>query len=71
MPYYDISYYYLATGMEGRADKRDYGTWYGSTKDEAMSLAIESVDGPVDEPTKSWIKDCLTAREITNPRELE
>lgn len=34
---YHITYYYLATGMEGRADTADYGTIEAWSADEAIA----------------------------------
>lgn len=31
-----LTYYYLATGMEGRADTKDYGYFYTNTREEAI-----------------------------------
>lgn len=33
---YHVTYYYLATGMEGRADTYDYGVVYANSKEEAI-----------------------------------
>jgi len=72
MPYYQIDYFYLATGMDGIPDTKDYGVWFGSTPEIAKGLAINHHDGRGLSPTTvQWIMSCLTAREITNPRELE
>jgi len=36
MPRYHVTYYYLATGMEGIADERDYGEIDAATPDDAI-----------------------------------
>ena len=37
---YQITYFYLATGMEGKADIQDYGIWEGDTPEEAIEKAV-------------------------------
>jgi hypothetical protein len=34
---YRVTYYYLATGMEGRADTADYGIIEANTSEEAIT----------------------------------
>ena len=38
MARFHVTYYYLATGMEGRADSRDYGIVEAESADEAKDI---------------------------------
>ncbi len=58
---YSVTYYYLATGMEGFADTRDYGIVEANTPEEAVDKVIPKDKDP---ETKEFIKGCLTAREL-------
>ena len=68
---YRVTYFYLATGMEGVADERDYGEVEASSSDEALNVVAER-EIPVDEmygPNKTYssrqfFRGCLTAEEI-------
>ena len=41
MKRYHVTYYYLATGMEGRADTADYGVVEATTSQEAIRKVME------------------------------
>jgi hypothetical protein len=65
---YHVNYSYLATGMEGRADKEDYGIHEANNMKEAMDMALR-IKHPIDEPfgnstVNEWIIGCLTAKEV-------
>ena len=40
MKKYHVTYYYLATGMEGRADTDDFGIIEANSEDEAIEKAV-------------------------------
>lgn len=41
---YHVSYYYLATGMEGHADTKDYGIIEANSKQEALDYVVNNID---------------------------
>ena len=41
MKRYHVTYYYLATGMEGRADTADYGLVEAASAQEAIKKVME------------------------------
>lgn len=61
MKRYNVTYFYLATGMEGRADTRDHGTIEANSADEARTIVAKRISRPED---VSWTKGCLTAVEV-------
>lgn len=61
---YHVTYYYLATGMEGHADMRDYGRYKARSKSEAIELAIENKLSRETEEVKHFVRSCLSAREV-------
>ena len=61
---YQIRYYYLATGMEGRADVQDYGIHEARTPREACEKAAVSRHPDADAVTIAWIMGCLTAKQV-------
>jgi len=54
---YLVSYYYLATGMEGKADEYDIGVFSGKDEKEAIDNAIKRYT--IHE--QQWMKGCLRA----------
>ena len=62
MKKYHVTYYYLATGMEGRADTQDYGIIYASSKEEAISKVGYRRDPK--EPNKVYREWGLSAKEV-------
>jgi hypothetical protein len=66
---YHVTYYYLATGMEGIADEKDYGIIEAKNCDDAIDIVANKIL-PVDEmygPNNSWssrdfMKGCLSAK---------
>lgn len=54
---YHVTYYYLATGMEGHADEKDYGYWWADSEEEARELASNG---------DSFVKGCLWAKLTPN-----
>jgi hypothetical protein len=61
---YHVTYYYLATGMEGQADERDYGIHSANSIEEAINKALDTMDKNLTVREKEWVRGCLTAREI-------
>ena len=55
-----VSYYYLATGMEGNAASHSVGTFWAKTEKEALDQAVAQYKG--DNRDKSFYRGCLTAR---------
>lgn len=63
MKRFHVTYYYLATGMEGHADERDYGMVDAATADEAKTkVADHQCKG--DSDTRSFFIGCLRAEEV-------
>lgn len=58
---YDVYYYYLTTGMEGRAVSHYYGRYAANSSEEAIEQALKDCK-PED---RSSVKSCLTAKEVT------
>lgn len=71
---YRVKYYYSDSGMEGRADEKDYGVWCAETPEEAIDMAIknEYPEDKVDYPGGyrrslwDWMRGCMTATEVPN-----
>jgi hypothetical protein len=58
---YRVTYYYLATGMEGHADVSDYGYVEAESEDAACRVVARQVDGGRNE---EWMMSCLSAKEV-------
>ncbi len=63
MKTWHVTYFYLATGMEGRADKQDYGFVDAETKEEAKEKAARRRCPEISERDLQWTIGCLTAKE--------
>ncbi len=61
---YHVTYYYLATGMEGHADEQDYGYVEAYSSEEAKDIAAKRRHPRVSQTDLNWIKGCLTARKV-------
>lgn len=68
---FHVTYYYLATGMEGRANERDYGIVAAPTANEAIEQIIDQeypkdeMYGPNDSySTRDWMRSCLRAKPV-------
>ena len=60
---YRVTYYYLATGMEGNADTHDYGIYEAESEQEAREVvAIQKF--PNDEGDRNFFIGCLSAERI-------
>ena len=64
MTKFDVNYFYLATGMEGRADTQSHGIFEADSKAEAVEKAIEKDYSHESESLKSWTRSCLIATEV-------
>lgn len=70
--YFRVKYYYLATGMEGRADKKDYGVVEASTPKAAKDIVVLR-EYPEDIPygpdgtysTREFFMHCLSATPVS------
>lgn len=64
---YLVKYYYLATGMEGVADERDLGEFWGEDEDHVKWLAMIHHFPDVNEGGSDYrfIYGCLSAENIT------
>lgn len=56
---FHVTYYYLATGMEGIADERDYGIVEAENADEARSIVAKQECRSVKD--QQWMLSCLSA----------
>ena len=68
MPMFRVKYFYLATGMEGLADERDYGTFEAEDAKAAVEKALahkhpkDKMYGPKNSySTNDFIRGCLSA----------
>ena len=65
MSKYHVTYYYLATGMEGQADTHDYGIIEANSEDEAMDKAVQARWGKeYEKDNKCWRHWGLTATKV-------
>ncbi len=55
---YKVTYYYLATGMEGNADIRDMGLVKAKSAEEARLIIASKSD------YREWMMSCLSAEEV-------
>lgn len=71
---YLVQYYYLASGMEGRADQRDIGEFEAPSSALAIEEAIykelggKSYEGWTMQDSISWLRSCLSAKLIPEPK---
>ena len=68
MPQYRVKYFYLATGMEGHADTKDYGVFDAETASEACDKAalaeypVDKMYGPNNSySSRAFVRGCLSA----------
>lgn len=62
MALYHVTYYYLATGMEGRSQREDYGVVEADSPRAAMVKAVDQHHPGCDKRTRDFILGCLSAR---------
>lgn len=51
---YHVTYYYLATGMEGNADSRDYGYVDANSNQEAIEIVGRRLHPELDKSLQTW-----------------
>lgn len=76
---YHITYFYLATGMEGIPDTDDFGIVLAENEDEAKNIIIEIESTKAlnnrgskwSDSDKSWYKSCLSAKLVSNDKKEE
>ena len=68
MPKYIVNYFYLATGMEGHADTKDYGVFEAETESDACDKAalaefpVDKMYGPNNSySARNFLRGCLSA----------
>jgi hypothetical protein len=61
MKTYHVTYYYCATGMEGRADTRDHGLIQANSEQDAIEQLGKRLYPKSDKLTQTW---GLMAKEI-------
>jgi len=61
MAQFHVRYSYLATGMEGRADERDFG-FIAAESPKAACEAIALREYPEDIDTRQFFLGCLSAK---------
>lgn len=65
MSKYHVTYFYLVSGKEGKANTKDYGHVEAESADAAKEkVALREADG--DATLAGWIKACLTADNLEN-----
>lgn len=64
MKTYHVTYFYLATGMEGRPDIKDYGFIQADSADVAKERAARRRHPKMSERDINWTIGCLTAKEV-------
>lgn len=67
---YHLTYFYLATGMEGIPDTEDLGYWKadypGQAKDNYLSVRYPGAD----DRERDFIRGCLSATEVSDAVDL-
>lgn len=61
---YHVTYFYLATGMDGIPDKEDYGIVTADTEDMAKEIAAKNRHPKMSRQDLDWVKGCLSVRRI-------
>jgi len=64
MKRWHVTYYYLATGMEGRPDVEDYGVVEAPDKNAAKLKAARQRHPKMSQRDIDWCVGCLTAKEV-------
>lgn len=59
---YEVTYFYLASGMEGNADTRDYGVIEAETPEQAKEIVIASSFTDESQSVKEWFRIGLSAK---------
>lgn len=65
---FHVTYFYLASGMEGHAETTDYGVVQADTASKACEIVADRetrrMRGYLDSNLRSWMLGCLTAKEV-------
>lgn len=61
MSKFHVKYYYCVTGMEGRADEKDYGIIDAPSAHEAKHMVAKQTHPDASEERIRWIMSCLSA----------
>lgn len=64
MKQYHVTFYYLATGMEGRPDVQDYGIVYANNETEAKRKAVIGRHPDMSPQDIDWTMGCLTVKQV-------
>lgn len=67
MKRFHVTYYYLATGMEGRPDNQDYGIFEAPDANSAKWQCVAREGKDYSQMDKDWFFGCLTAKELLEP----
>lgn len=59
---YHVTYYYLASGMEGNADTKDYGIVWANNSDQARMMIAKQISSNLNDI--AWVMGCLTAKKV-------
>jgi hypothetical protein len=75
MSKYHVTYFYLATGMEGIPDKNDYGIVEANSPDEAKDIVVKRQNHQADhhytaQEVDAWFRSCLSAKLIDEPKPI-
>lgn len=62
MALYHVTYYYLATGMEGHAQREDFGVVEADSPEAAVGKVIDQHYWMQDKATRDFVRGCLSAR---------
>lgn len=64
MKRFHVTYYYLATGMGGRPDTRDYGIFEAPDANNAKWQCVAKNGAEYSQIDKDWFYGCLTAEAV-------
>ena len=66
MNWYNVKFYFLASGMDGRAAEDDYGLVQARSKEHAITQVVDNAvaTGVVNAHNKDFFRGCLTARKV-------
>jgi len=59
-----VTLFYLASGMEGVPDKRDFGVFVAESKESALDMAMDLHFPDVSASEKPFIQGALSATEM-------
>ena len=59
---YHVTFYYLATGMEGIPMTRDHGSISASSREEAIDTVIKRQYAHISDNDRGFTRGCLSAK---------